>query len=323
MNKKSKKYLTALLLSVLMCSVGCSIMLQSTAAEELTPAQKGLNMLRDVLCLDLGKYTITTSTETMTIPLTVPANAWTSDTVTYSLTSAETQLKIQCFFGNGYFISLEVLENQGASELKLIDNDTANIQLLLEAYQKYFVATYKYQARPILGELSPCLDGIDITNDYTKTVGNRQFDVLVYDNNRTEFRWSYTVNPFLGDPQFSDPAYERESFVVLKFTDGFLTEFRDIYPIPGPVPSPSPSPPPSPSPTSSISETDVKSNMTQPQPSTISSADVDSPGADSPFSIDIGASLEVVVLAVLITAVILVGVSFFILKRNKVPIKEP
>ncbi|MDR0471407.1 MAG: hypothetical protein LBH79_06770 [Nitrososphaerota archaeon] len=326
MVKKIQKCLIILLLSILLCSAACSAMLQSTSAQDLTPTIKGLNILHDVLGLDLEKYTIAITTDSWTIPLTVPRDYWTTDTVIYTLTSAESQLKIKVSFGNGYFRFVEVLENQGASELKLIDNDTANIQPFFEAYQKYFVATYKYQARPILGELSPCLNDVDITNNYTKTVGDRQFDVFVYDDtNRTEFRWIYLTTLYFdyGPDSSASFIYDQESFVALKFTDGFLTEFADIYPVPGPPDSIlSPSPEPSSSPTSSISGTDVKSNMTAPQPSTISKVGVENPDAALASSVGIGVSLEGGVLAVLITAVVLVGISFFITKRKKAPIKE-
>jgi len=159
---KTPQFLSMILLSTLLCSIGCVFMTPSADASELTASQKGLNILKEVFDLKLDKYNITINENTPFFP-------WFGDTqledVSYVLTSDESKLAINFFFTNGNLYYLHVFENQGVLELNQAQNNHASAQAFLSSYQKY-------TSNPLFNELRATLNNIEPNQNHTQTINN-------------------------------------------------------------------------------------------------------------------------------------------------------
>jgi hypothetical protein len=204
--------MTVFLSVLLSCSVYASLIPNAHAAE-LTTQQKGLAILRNVVGLNLTKYSVTTKE--------IPANQQASyfgvvpqENVGYELASGESRLKTLYTFVRGKLQMIHVLETEGTPSLIKPATITNPVEMA-----KDFLGNYQaYTADSIYGELKPMLDKVDASKNTTKLSGNTQLDVSAIDS-YTTFRWTYMFNGVITPSKV----------VALGFKNGFLKYFVDNW----------------------------------------------------------------------------------------------
>ncbi|MEM2112387.1 MAG: hypothetical protein QXX08_11020 [Candidatus Bathyarchaeia archaeon] len=107
--KPKRKFLTAiLLLTLLSFSISLTLM-PNVKATEITPQQKGLTILSDVVGLDLTEYTATLQE----YPSDLYLNVIPQENIRYRLESTTSKLDMLYTFTNGKLRMIQVLESEG------------------------------------------------------------------------------------------------------------------------------------------------------------------------------------------------------------------
>jgi hypothetical protein len=215
MAKKNKRKLlfTTVILSLLFISSTYAVLIPNVHAAEMTPQQKGLSILSNVVGLDLAKYTVTTK-ENQT-GQTSYVGVVPQENVLYTLESNGNKIDVLYTFANGNVQIIHVLENEGTPNLTKTATSTNAVELA-----KGFLSEYQtYTANPLFGELKSTLNNVDPNKNLTKTSGNTALEVSAI-NDYTMFKWYYTSNGVIS-------PYSKA--IALGFKDGFLTAFVDNW----------------------------------------------------------------------------------------------
>jgi len=164
---------------------------------ELTAPEKTLIFLKDVVKLDMTKYTATLVSNWVDYP--PHWGGLIEEVVRYNLEVVnESRLYVTCRFRENmlYSCSLDVLKGSPVFAESQPNNLLDSTRGFLERYQAYSGASY-------LQEMRNMLDKVDETKEMTVTSGNIklttssqeiQNDPNVEAIERTSFEWTYTVN---------------------------------------------------------------------------------------------------------------------------------
>jgi competence protein ComGC len=212
MAKTKKVLLITVILSVLFISSAYAVLTPNARAAEINIQQKGLDMTKNVVGLDLSKYTVTQKEDTTDQQATylglIP-----QENVKYNLVSDSGELTVLYTFAEGKLQMIQVLDNFG----KPITNKLPNVAPKM-AYD--FLSDYEaYTANPLYGELKSTLNNVDAGKNLTKTEGNTVLEITTIDD-YTNFKWYYTANGAIA-------PYSK--FISLSFKNGFLSAFVDNY----------------------------------------------------------------------------------------------
>lgn len=208
----SKLLLIALFLAILIVISGCEVLMPKVNASAITPRQKGLAVLGDVIGLDLTKYNVATEENSQYLPsLSTPLR----ENILYNLNSANSNLRTIQTFVNGNLQGIFVLENDGTPNLSKTGysiDAVENAQEFLSNYQTY-------TGKQIFGELGTSLNNVDASRNLTKTFENKALEVTAYGDD-SHFKWYYTAN---------GAAALYTKVVSIGFRDGFMTSFIDNW----------------------------------------------------------------------------------------------
>lgn len=190
----------------------------STPAPTATPVfpsvlqQKGLTILRDVVGLDVSRYSVKAEENQLTGP-----DGVTQEGVFYTFTADSSKLTALLEFTHGNLMMIQVLDNEGPLYLT---NPQTNINPLELA--KVFLKKYQtYTGDPIYGQLAGMLEGMYfIPSNFTKASGNAVLEVTNSDGECPWFKWYYTTNG-------ARAPYSK--FISLGFKNGFLEAFVDKW----------------------------------------------------------------------------------------------
>jgi hypothetical protein len=212
MAKTKKVLLITVILSVLFISSAYAVLTPNARAAEINIQQKGLDMTKNVVGLDLSKYTVTQKEDTTDQQATylglIP-----QENVKYNLVSDSGELTVLYTFAEGKLQMIQVLDNFG----KPITNKLPNVAPKM-AYD--FLSDYEaYTANPLYGELKSTLNNVDAGKNLTKTEGNTVLEITTIDD-YTNFKWYYTANGAIA-------PYSK--FISLSFKNGFLSAFVDNW----------------------------------------------------------------------------------------------
>ena len=199
---------------VLLGSVICVLVPSSVCAAKSSASERGLVVLRDFFGLDLSKYDVVV--EENSLYESFLGNAL-CETVFFSLTSTDGQIRIAFTFLNDNLQNMYVFENTETPLLKSTtkDNDVENAQIFLCRYEQYL-------SHPFFGSLNSTLDDVVANKNYTKPLGNAVLEVTTYDNKGvTSFMWRSVV-----DDSDMIPC---SAFVALGFKHGVLVSFIDTW----------------------------------------------------------------------------------------------
>jgi len=208
MNKISKRFCTILFLTALLLCSTYAALIPSARASDVTLQQKGQEILKSVIGIDVAKYSVVTSKVTQESYL----EATTQDNVQFELNSGTRNLQLFCTFVKGNLQILNVLNNTG-SQLMLV---SASNPLDMA---KGFLSRYStYSGNTLYRNLESTLTNIDASKSLSMLFGNTELNVTTYADSTT-FRWTYKYNGILAP----------EKCVVLNYKNGFLKYLIDNW----------------------------------------------------------------------------------------------
>lgn len=211
-NSKRKPLFMTLLLTILLVSSAYAIVVPKVQAAEMTAHQKGLTVLSSVVGVDLTKYDVATEENSQYPPY---LGAVLQENVLYTLTSANSKLRVFCTFANGNLQGIYVLEKEGPPSL----NRPLTSTNAVESAQGFLSSYQVYTAKPIFGQLTSTLNDVDASKNITKTIGDKVLEVTTC-GGYTHFKWYYTANGAIA-------PYTKA--VAISFQDGFLSAFIDNW----------------------------------------------------------------------------------------------
>ena len=210
MAKESRRKLLFIMvfLIILLSYSAYASSIPSVRAAEISTQEKGLAILKDVVGLNLTKYTMTSKE----CPQDSYFDVVPEENVGYNLESNESKLNMFCTFANGKLHVLHVLETEGSPRM------TKPATSVLEM-AKDFLDNYEgYSGNSFYGELSSMLDKVDANKNLTITSRNVKLEVTASED-YTTFSWTYTFNGVgAGD-----------KCIALGYKSGFLKYFVDTW----------------------------------------------------------------------------------------------
>jgi len=213
-NKKlslfSKVFVCFLIVTMgLKWSVVCNASSQESL-EESTAPEKVLTVLKEVVGLDMAKYS--TDLELYTQALFLYFDVLPQEDVKYALESDESKLDVICAFVDKKLRSMNIYINDGAPlTTQPAASPLETAKDFLDKYQTYSGASYYSTLRSML-------DSVEADKNVTKTSENIKLEVTVTAN-RTDFRWKY----------FFNGVEATSKCVLLNFRQGFLKYFIDSW----------------------------------------------------------------------------------------------
>jgi parallel beta-helix repeat protein len=173
--------------------------------------QKGLTILKDVVGIDTSRYVVTAEENQHTDPSGIAMV-----NVFYTLTSSGGKVTALLEFTSGKLMMLQMLDIIGPLYLTT-PQASANAAELAQS----FLSKYQtYTGDAVYGQLSHMLDGVDPSQNISKTQGNAVLEIVNGDSERPSFKWYYTANGAIA-------PYSK--FVALGFRNGFLDAFVDKW----------------------------------------------------------------------------------------------
>jgi parallel beta-helix repeat protein len=171
--------------------------------------QKGLIILNEVVGIDTSKYTVTAEENNYTDPSGVAMG-----TVFYTFESGKSRVTAHLDFTYGNLMMIQMLDVNGPLYLTT-PQTTANAAELAQA----FLSRYQtYTGDPVYGQLLRMLEGVDLSQNISKTSGNAVLEAT--GGERPWFKWYYTANGAI-------TPYSK--FIALGFRNGFLEAFVDKW----------------------------------------------------------------------------------------------
>jgi hypothetical protein len=208
-----KQFATLLVLSLILGFFVVSIPeINVTKAEysDLTPPEKVLTILEEVVDLDMAKYS--TDLEFYAQFPLLYFDVLPQEDVKYVLESNESEIKVICTFVDEKLRSMHIYLNGGFP--LTTQPATTPIEMakdFLERYPTHSDGSYYCTMRSML-------DDVEGDKTITKTVENIKLEVTVSES-YTEFRWKYSFNGIEATSKC----------VVLNFENGFLNYFIDTW----------------------------------------------------------------------------------------------
>jgi parallel beta-helix repeat protein len=173
--------------------------------------QKGLTILKEVVGIDVSRYTVTAEENQYTAP-----DGIATGTVFYTLMSDSSRVTALLEFTSGNLMMIHMLDINGPLYLTTPQTNVNAAELA-----KAFLSKYQtYTGDPVYGELMHMLDNVDISQKVNKTSGNAVLEVTSSDSERPSFKWYYTSNG-------ASAPYSK--FIALGFRNGFLEAFVDKW----------------------------------------------------------------------------------------------
>jgi parallel beta-helix repeat protein len=173
--------------------------------------QKGLTILKDVVGIDTSRYVVTAEENQYTDPSGIAMV-----NVFYTLTSSGGKVTALLEFTSGKPMMLQMLDIIGPLYLTA-PQASVNAAELAQAFLSKYQA---YTGDAVYGQLSHMLDGVDLSQNISKTQGNAVLEVVNGDGERPSFKWYYTANGAIA-------PYSK--FIALGFRNGFLDAFVDKW----------------------------------------------------------------------------------------------
>jgi hypothetical protein len=223
--KGFQKVMVPLLIGVLLGSVICALVSSGVCVARSSGYEKGLGVLRDFFGLDLSKYEIVVEESYLSDPLLGDVLY---ESVFFSLTSADSKIRLVFTFVGNNLQNMYVFENEGTPLLKSIVKESGVAVSVVGCAQGFFNSCEQYWSRSVFGNLKATLDGVCVDKNFTKPVGNAVFDMIVYDDvGFTNFIWYFPVE------NTSVDGVPYIAVVSLGFKDGSLVSFTDTLAIYG------------------------------------------------------------------------------------------
>lgn len=210
---KKQRILGIMCLLILLSSVVCVLITPKVYATKLSSTEKGLEVLRDFFGLDLEKYDIVTEENSLSEPFLGHA---VYENVFFTLTLGDSKLRVVFTFVDNNLRSMYVFENK---EVTLLEPPIKSDNVI-ESAQGFLGAYEQYSSTPLFGDLKATLNDVTANNNFTKTMGNKIFEGIFYDNKEVVFMWYYTI---------SNTTSPRTAVVALGFKEGHLVSFADTW----------------------------------------------------------------------------------------------
>lgn len=206
-----KNRLKLLFLTVLLLMLSSAVLVSlipNAYASETSTHEKMLTILKDVVGLDLTKYTI----ETKEYPLDTYVGVLPQENVDYFLESSESRLRVSFTLVNKTLQKIYVSDCYGLPHMA---QQAADVFEMADAFLSRY---YAYSGAVYIQEMRNMLREIGINKNITKTSGNIRFEVFV-SQIYTEFMWTYIFNGIQANSKS----------VSLGFEKGFLKHFADNW----------------------------------------------------------------------------------------------
>jgi parallel beta-helix repeat protein len=171
--------------------------------------QKGLTILKEVVGIEVSRYTVTAEEGNFTYPGGVPI-----DTVFYTLTSDNSRVTVSLDFTYGNLMMMHMLDIEGPPYLTTPQTNANGAELAQAFLSKY----QTYTGDPVYGQLMHMLDGVDLSQNISKISGNAVLEAT--GGERPWFKWYYTANG-------ANATYSKA--IALGFKNGFLEAFVDKW----------------------------------------------------------------------------------------------
>jgi hypothetical protein len=210
MAKKAKRklLLATFYLFILLVCASYSALFPNVQAAEITVLQKGLEISKVVVGLNIAEYAVNTKE----FPGESYWDVFSKEEVRYELDSYGSNIDVQYTFVNGKLLMLHVLENEGSPHLTRTVNGVAEMA-------KDFLSSYQgYSSNSLYGELSSTLVDVDSSRNSTKIIGNTKLEVSTCPE-RITFKWIFTFNGIEAP----------DKVVTLGYKNGFLEHFFDSW----------------------------------------------------------------------------------------------
>lgn len=208
-NQARKIVLTPVLLILLGSTVYATLLPNVQATEEITQ-QKALIVLHDVVDLNTNMYTVNLNKESNSTILGLS-----KEEVNFNLTSSQGSLRARCSFVNNKLHQIYLSDYTGAFSLN--QPATATLDMTKEFLEKY----QNYTNNSFYRVLSSIIDGVDLSENITKTEGNIRFEVSVLGNGAYQnLIWTYV-------DENGVPAIAKN--MVLSYDRGILRSFMDNW----------------------------------------------------------------------------------------------
>lgn len=179
----------------------------SELSSELTSTEKTLIILKDVVGLDMAKYSTNLDSYSQSLYFEVLPQ----EDVKYTLKSDESKLEVICAFVNGKLRSMNTYADGSPHITNQAGNAIEMAKDFISKYQTISSASY-YET------LVPMLDAVEVNQNVTKTAENAKLEVTST-TSYTSFRWIYSLN------HVDAPM----KCVALNFESGFLKSFTDTW----------------------------------------------------------------------------------------------
>ncbi len=206
---KQKLLITAFFLSILMILNAYSTFAPDVHAAELTFQEKGLTVLSDVAGFNMTEYVAIPRAELNAEYLGLPQKE-----TDFRLTSNQSVLRARCSFVNNRLHQIYISDYSGAPSLNQpTKNSVDTAKNFLERYSSY-------AANPFYGEIGSMLNTSDVGKNLTRTMGNVELVVSVFNGAKVDYTWTYKSDQGVTAPSKN---------VVLSYDKGLLKSFIDNW----------------------------------------------------------------------------------------------
>jgi len=208
-NPKRKLLFITVFLMMLLSSSAYTTFIPKVHAAELTTQEKAMSILDDVVGLNVTAYTTRLSSDMTNEFWGLPQKE-----ADFRLTSNQGGLRTRCSFINNRLHQIYISDYSGSPSLtQPISNEVDMAKGFLQRYQNY-------AGDPFYGELGQMLDTVSTSQNVTKTMGNVELEVSVFNEAKIDLTWRYISEHNIPAPSKS---------VLLSYDDGLLQSFLDNW----------------------------------------------------------------------------------------------
>ena len=205
---KHKLLLLTVFLFVLLVSGVCGSFVPNVHAAESTTPAKALTILNDVAGFNMAAYTPSLRASEQKSFLTLP-----EEEADFALSSSQGKLRARCSFVSNRLHQIYVSDPSGQLSLKYqAANIVDDARGFMQRYQGYTGDSF-------YGGLESMLDTVSTNENVTKSAGNVQLEVSVYDS-MVDFVWTYVDE---------DGVAAVAKNVILSYWDGLLKCYMDNW----------------------------------------------------------------------------------------------
>ncbi len=204
-----RKFLLTIGLTVLVISGMYVSLLSVASAQETNLNDKTMAILNDVIGINTKDYAANSGSPIDKQYLTLPQKE-----VDIILTSGKGRLRVSSSFVNNCLRQIYLSDYEGELAMEKPAVTTADMA-------KGFLQRYRnYADDPFYGELELMLNGVDVSRNVTKTVGNVKLEVLNSDQTILDYVWTYTDE---------NGITAKAKNVILSYDRGRLKVFLDNW----------------------------------------------------------------------------------------------